>query len=188
MNEIFIKAIQVVLLAFITGAIIKIVDVIIDNPKKKNLFFKKADLVLGLLYGFLIALMVSKFNEIAPLWLGVVLGVIFTFKMDGLGHMMSIPVMVISIHLLRQFSVNVFWLVFFALLCIIEEIVNDRIDKYLTDKKRKSKNKILKFFKYRPFVEIGALIYSINLMNFFPLIAIVFFDIGYVMITRKFEK
>ncbi len=158
--------------AFFTGFLTKLVDLKYDNKLKINEIFI---LVAGFVYGFLIAFVISKSWIIAPLWLGIVLGLIFTKKIDAFGHYIGIGSMILFLIILGIPQINIFLSIFFTLLCVAEEIINDKIDKI------KKKNLILKVLKYRPILEITALIVSIITGYWIIFSMLLTYDVAYIL-------
>jgi len=164
--------IYIFLAAFFTGFLTKFVDLKYDNKLKINEIFI---LIAGFVYGFLIAFAISESWIIAPLWLGIVLGLIFTKKIDVLGHYIGIGSMIIFLIIFGIPQINIFLLTLFTLLCVAEEIINDKIDKI------KKKNLIFKILKYRPILEITALIVSIITGYWIIFFMLLSFDIAYIL-------
>ena len=168
----------IIFLAFITGAVVKIADYLEDTKKEKRKSFL---ISLGIVYGLLIFLMCYYFPIIAPIWLGTVLGLILFGKIDKLSHRIA-TVLSILLTLLLIPQVVGFLLVVFIIINMLEELVNDYFDEH------KIKNYGLqKIATSRPLLEISGFIASLLLWKWEIFIAILFFDIAYLIIS-KYER
>jgi len=179
MNEIIIYYITIIILAFFTGLIVKTADYLEDTKKEKN---KLILITIGIIYGLLIFLMAYYFPTIAPIWLGTVYGLILFGKIDKLAHRIATTITFVLMLLFFTEAIS-FLLVLFIIINILEELMNDYFDKH------KLKNKKLQNFAVsRPLLEISAFIISIILLQFEIFIAILFFDIAYLIITNYENK
>ncbi len=172
--------IGVIILAFITGLVVKLTDVMVDD--KKKILFNGFENVLGIFYGILIGAMVSRFSIVAPLWIGVIIGLVVMGKFDSMAHLIAFPFIALTIYLLGTVEIDIVLIFLFAVACVVDEIMSDYADK------AKKKKKIHKFLQLRPFVEIAALIVSIIMMRFEFIVAIFSFDVGYVLVTKMYKK
>ena len=91
-------------LAFVTGILVKVTDEIIDN--KKKILFTHSELLFGGLYGYLIAVMLSKSKVVGSLWIGIITGVFVTGKIKGSGHYAGLISMIIFISILGSAGLN----------------------------------------------------------------------------------
>jgi len=175
MTEIF----QICAIAFITGIIVKLTDVIVDD--KKKILFMGSDILFGILYGSLIGYMISKYPNVAPIWLGVVIGALITKKFDALSHMISLPFIILNAFFfgLHKFSIGLTAL--FTIICIADEILNDYFDK-------KKSTIFVKFMRLRPLLELTALLVSIITLRIEIFLAIFCFDVGYIIIRKTISR
>lgn len=164
--------------ALLTGFLTKLTDLIEDDGLK---LFRFDNLVLGALYGLLIAFVIIKSEVVAPLWLGVVIGLCITRKIDAPSHLLGVIVIFASLMMLWNFQTTPL-LALFVLACVADEWLSDLADR------KKIKIKLLKkFLLLRPIVEITAFVVSLITMQWLLWFAILCFDIGYIL-TNKFIK
>ncbi len=167
------------LIAFATGLVVKYSDTYSD-PHKNKITLK--GILLGITYGSLLGYTVIKYPFIAPLWIGTILGVLFTGKIDAIPHYVGIGTFVVLVALFGSSSLNVALLIIFTLACILEEIVNDFFDK------KKIKNKILSnIVKSRPILELTALAVGLVTGNIAIWLALLSHDAGYIL-AGKIKK
>ena len=175
MIETAIYFLTIIGLAFFTGLVVKTADYLEDTKKEKNKFKL---VFIGTVYGLLIFLMAYYFPIIAPICLGTVLGLILFGKIDKLSHRVATTLAILLTLILVPQAINIL-LAFFVTINILEEGFNDYFDKH------KLKNKILHHFATsRPLLEISALIVSIILWQWEIFLAMIFFDIAYLTITK----
>ncbi len=164
-----------IIIAFVSGVFTKLTDLVIDDGKK--ILFKHSDLLFGIIYGILVGYLISVSSIIAPLWIGVVFGVILAGKIDGVGHVVGVIFIIGTVAILGLSDIN-WWFVFlFTIVNVIEEKLNDRADKWRP-------TRVAKLIRMRPFAEITALIVSIATGEYLLIFAILFFDFGYLSITQ----
>jgi len=169
-----------ILLAFLTGVVVKYVDNIEDLKKKKPRWLK---ISLGALYGVLLFLVVYFYPFMAPLWVGTVLGMLIYGRIDALSHYIGIAVFLFLFLIFIGFQLNNLYLLgFFALVNMAEEYVND-----LLDKGRIKNKKLAKIISLRPLLEITIFIIAAVTGIWMMWFALLSFDIGYILI-RGLEK
>ncbi len=179
MIEIISYFLMIIILAFITGVIVKVADYLEDTKKEKN---KQNLIFIGIVYGLLIFLMAYYFPIIAPLWIGTVLGLILFGKIDKIAHRTATTLAILLTLIFLPQAIG-FLLIFFVIINIFEELVNDYFDKH------KLKNtKIQSFVISRPLLEISALAISFIFWQWEIFISIFVFDIGYLLITKYENK
>ncbi len=165
-----------IVLTFLTGIIVKYVDVLEDNMRKSPLLLR---ITMGLFYGFLLYYTISRFSAVASLWIGAVIGLILAKKIDAPGHYAGVGLFLTLLVLFGFTNVNFVLLLLFAAVCVIEEILNDYSDK------KRIGNKILsKIISARPLLEIAALTVSMITGAWIIWIALLGFDFGYILITK----
>jgi len=179
MIETTIYFVTIIALAFFTGLVVKTADYLEDTKKEKN---KVKLILIGLLYGVLIFLMVYYFPIIAPICLGTVLGLVLFGKIDKISHRVATTLAILLTFLLLPQAINLL-LAFFVVVNIFEELANDYFDKHTL------KNKTLHHFATsRPLLEISALVVSIVFWRWEIFIAMIFFDIAYLTMTKYENK
>jgi hypothetical protein len=179
MIQTIIYFLTIIILAFITGLVVKYSDYLEDVKKEKN---KRKLVSLGLIYGILIFLMVYYFPVVAPIWIGTILGLIIFGKIDAVSHNVGVTIAITLSLAFAQGFLGLL-LVFFVVINILEELVNDYFDK------NKLKNKLLqKIIISRPLLEVSAFLVSL-ISGFWEIwVAIFFFDIAYQLITKYENK
>ena len=174
-----INFILIIILAFITGAVVKYSDFLEDTKKEKN---KNKLIGIGLIYGLLIFLMVYYFPVVAPLWIGTTLGVLIFNKIDCISHNVGTTV-AITLSIAFASGFLGFLLIFFVIINILEELVNDYFDKH------PFKNNFLqKIASARLLLDISALLVSLITGFWQIFVAMVCFDIAYQLITKYENK
>jgi len=165
-----------IIFPLLAGLIVKYVDVLEDDRKNSSLSLK---ITLGMLYGILLFYTVRRFDVIASLWIGTVIGLILTGKIDSPGHYAGVGLFFVLLLLLGFSNVNFLLLILFALICIIEEILNDYYDK------KRIKNRLMsKIISARPLLEITAFIISAATGLWMIWIALLSFDAGYILVAN----
>lgn len=161
-----------ILLAFVTGVLVKLVDLIEDDDLKAPMFTSN---ILGILYGVLIAGMIKFFPQIAPVWIAAVIGVVLAGTIDAPGHYFGVATTIFLLAILGLEKMSWILLLIFIIAGFIEEFVNTQ----LLDK-NKIKNKILKnILEFRPILEITVFISSLITGIWIMWFALLLFDIGY---------
>ena len=157
-------------ITFITGIFVKVVDIIED---KKIKALKGLSYLFGVIYGSLIGFVIANFENIAPLWIGAIIGIALAKKIDAVPHILGIISALITILIFGIGNINYFLLLIFALASFTDEKVD------LSLKKLKKKNIIVKILDLRLILEITAFIISLitNLWGIF--FAMLAFDVGY---------
>ena len=163
------------LLAFFTGFFTKLTDLIIDHSLK---LFKKADVLFGAIYGLLIAITIIYFPIITPLWLGVIIGVMITGKIDSISHWTAISIITASLLIFGIPQLNLLFLLFFIAASMFDEIANIMIERF------DIRNTFAKFIELRPTLEITALTISILTGRWEFFLAILSFDAAYILTPK----
>src|SRR3972149_8563236 len=114
------------LLGFISGMLVKFVDLLEDDIKDSP---KSLCIIFGLFYGILLAYMISSFADIAPLFLGTVIGVALTGKIDALGHYVGIGAMLAYLIYQGIPAISVPLLAIFSLGSLGDEIIQEYVVK-----------------------------------------------------------
>lgn len=177
------NGIILLMLSFFTGLAVKLVDLMEDNNLK---LFKFDKFIFAVIYGLLIGYVVSNYNVVASLWIGVIFALILAKKIDNLAHFIGLISALIFVALFGLGKINILLLSVFLVAAFLDEILSD-----FAEGKPLLKNKLLKFkiktsknikrvLKLRPLLEISALTASIIIWDFSLFLAILFFDIGYL--------
>lgn len=167
------------LIAFFAGISVKLVDLAEDHGLKMNKVIK---ILFSIMYGLLIAYIISVVNILPELWIGILLGLLFAGKIDALGHYIGFGSAILFILMFGLPTVNPLIILLIAIICVLEEWVNDNI----VDKK-KVKGILLNFLSIRPLLEITAIVFSIIYANISIFLLLLSFDLGY-LITKKIKK
>ncbi|MFA5763913.1 MAG: hypothetical protein WC915_03795 [archaeon] len=169
----------IIVLAFFTGLVVKTADYFEDTHKKQK---NPVLILIGLVYGLLIFIMAYYFPIVAPIWLGTVLGLILFGKIDKISHRVATALAILLTLTFFLEAINIL-LLFFVFINIAEELVNDYFDKH------KLKNiKLQSILSSRPLLEVSAFLISLILNRWEIFLAIFFFDIAYLLITKYENK
>jgi len=174
------------LIACLTGILVKTVDTIEDEKIK---VFKGIKYFFSINYGLLIGFVIANYPYIAPLWIGAILGVAITGKVDVSSHKLGVIIALITTIFLTSKDFNNFLNNFNILLLMLFSIASftdEKIDMILH--KIKNKNLIQKMFESRLTLEITALIVSLTTKNWEIFFAILSFDIGYQLTEFSYKK
>jgi hypothetical protein len=166
------------ILSFISGVLVKTVDLSEEHGLKINKFAKYS---FAIIYGLLLSLLMD-FIFLPEFFLGILIGVLISGKIDALSHKIAIVSFILGFIIFSPAISNYFIVSLSALFCIIEEKVNDFIDK------KNPKGIIYKFLGMRPIMEIFAIILSIVYINVEIFIILLLFDLGYLSAKKIFTK
>ena len=179
MIETIIYFATIIVLAFFTGLVVKTADYFEDTHKKQKPIIL---ILIGLIYGLLIFIMTYYFPIVAPIWIGTVLGLILFGKIDKVSHRVATTLAILLTLTFFLDAINLL-LIFFVLINIAEELVNDHFDKH------KLKNiRLQSILSSRPLLEVSAFLVSLILNQWEIFIAIFFFDIAYLLVTKYENK
>ncbi len=157
-----------IILAFLSGLIVKSVDFIDDELKGKYLI----KWPLALIYGGIIGILISQ-ASFSTIFLSALFAQIFARKIDTHTHVFGFAIALFSLFYLGFPSIEIMLFMFFAFLAFLDEI--EMVGKY-------------KFIsEYRPFLKIGALL-LIPFGKFDYFLAIMAFDIGYLLLTQTANR
>ena len=176
MNDIII----LLLLCFFTGIIVKYSDYLEDTKKESNIFIR---ILLGVMYGLLLFYTMYRFAFIIPLWMGIIFGLIISRKIDAPAHYTGVGITFLLFYVFNLSFDSLSLLSLFTIICVLEEFLNDYFDKLHIENKT-----IKKIISARPILEITALIVGLFIGNILIWIALLFHDIGYLLIANRFEK
>ncbi len=157
---------------FLTGLLVKATDELIDSHKKQRLA-----LLPGIAYGIIGALTVTQTPLLAPLAIGIIVGVAATKKIDGYPHLLgAFAFAAVFLYFMPQ--LNVFLVMVFAAGALIDELGNELADQ------KKLKGIVQKFFHYRLSLEAIALSVSVLTNRWEFIAAIALFDAGYIIAEK----
>jgi len=169
------------LITFITGLFTKLADEFEDRKLVKS---KTLKVVAGVIYGSLIGYVIVKYPVVAPLWIGTVIGATLIGKIDALSHYVAMSAMVLVIAFFGINAISIIPLLIFALVCTTEEFLHEI---WVTGKKIKDKTLVM-LVELRPLLELTAFIYSAVTGYWSVWLALLTFDIGYVVVSKIAEK
>lgn len=167
----------ILLITFITGFLVKLTDLIEEHGMKLSFWVSRLS---GIIYGFLIAYIISISSDLAALWIAVPLSAIITKKVDSLGHYLGILSLIISAFFLGVAEINFLFLGIFFVVSSGEELINNLIVDA-----GKIKNKLFnQFMQLRPLLEIAALIVAVLTSKWIIWLGLLSFDLGYILIDK----
>ena len=164
------------IISFIIGFLVKTVDNAEEHGLKMNRLLK---IILGLVYGILLGWLVS-FVPIPGFWIGIIIGLIVSGKIDSESHYAGMVGIVLSLLFFGFPAIN-WWIVLITMIiCYAEEWVNDEI----VDKK-KVIGFLAKLLSLRPLLEITAAILAVIYLDINIFLLLLFFDIGYFIAKAR---
>lgn len=164
------------LLGALTGLLTEIVDTIEDE--KRFARWRWYSLPLGIMYGVLIAYSIFLYPSIAPLALGVIIGLYATGKIDAPGHYAGTVAMLLLLLYRGWPQTDQALLVLFMMGSVIDEVSSDFSDR----KKARGPKGI---FGMRLCVEIIAILVSLTTGHWEFFVYIFSYDIvAYLVIER----
>jgi len=170
--------ILLIILALITGILVKVVDNIEDDHLPHRTFLYPA--AIG--YGLLIGIVISFFDEVAPLWIGIIIGMAAAQKVDTLSHFIGIATATGTAFVLGLPKVNYLLGIIFAVAAFTDEKIDMKLHKM------KKFDPLKKILESRLVVELTALVVSILTGMWMVFVAILFFDIGYIATQYLFKN
>lgn len=166
---------EIMVASFAAGFLTKVSDMAADDGLELG---RRLSYVTGLSYGFILAWIISTHALIAPLVIAVVLGVVFTGKIDHKIHYLGIGSMILFLSVFGLGRVDPLLLVVFLIAGAADEIGNDMADRRRLGKKAET------FFRYRLALEIAAFAVSLYTFNWMFFAAMFSADVGYTYIFR----
>jgi ABC-type arginine transport system permease subunit len=170
------NVIILIISAILTGALVKFAD---SGHRLKIPYITSMS---GVLYGIGIGFVVSMFQNLSSFWTGMVLGVLFSGKIDKKEHFIGLITGVLTIFLLGYPNIDYKIVLIVIVFSILEEWINDNIAGKI---KNRTLNMIIEF---RPVMEIVLVVYSIILQDYQIFLSLLCFDIGYIIITNVLKK
>jgi len=164
---------QVLAIVFFAGVMNRITDMMADEGLKLNRYL---GCVIGLLYGFLLAYVITHNPVLAELGIAVLLSLLITGKIDRPVHYLGITSMIFFIAIYGINPLNIFWLLIFVLGSVLDEAGN-----YLADQK-KIKGAVRNFFHLRLTMEVITFAVSVFTGFWILFIAMVCYDTGFIYI------
>jgi hypothetical protein len=176
-------------ISFLTGASIKVVDLIEDDKLR---LFKHDRFVFAVIYGLLIGYVISSYEVVAPLWIGAIFAMVLAKKIDTKAHILGVLCALGFVAFYGLGKVNTGLLVVFTIAAFFDEILSD-----LAEGRPLLKNPMLKKLSrasissgikrvlgLRLLLDVAAFVVSVAIGDFSPFMAIVAFDTGYNL-TKK---
>jgi len=171
----------ILLAAFFTGILSKLTDLIEEHGMKLSVWISR---VSGIIYGFLIAYVISVSPDLSALWIGNVAGLILTGKIDSLGHYFGMASMLIGLIILGITEINFLYLIVFLVIVVAEELINNKIVDA-----GKIKNKLFhQVMEFRPLLEITAFIVALYTGKWIIWFGILAFDVAYILMDKLQKK
>lgn len=168
---------EILIAAFATGILSKFVDMVEEHNLKLPVISSR---ISGIIYGSLIAYVISVSPELSGLWIATVIAVLVTGKIDTEGHYLGLGSMLFFAAILGIAQINVFNLVLFSFIAITDELVNDRI----TDKGKISNKSLSSFIGLRPLLEIAAFVIALVSGQWIIWLGLFSYDAGYALIEH----
>jgi hypothetical protein len=170
----------VIFYVFLTGMLTKFADIIADDGLEIKWVFSYAT---GIVYGILIAYIISTHPLLAPMAMAAVLAVLLTKKIDMRPHNIGIASMFFFLALWGFPSINISMMAAFLIAGVIDELGNDRADQ------GKLKGSAKKIFEHRLIFDITAFFVSYLTGEWIIFFSSLSFEAGYEtteMIGKKF--
>ena len=161
---------EAIALVFIAGVLTRFADMIADDGLKLNRYL---GYMVGAVYGFLIAYVITQYPLLAELGIAVILAVIFTMKIDHPVHGVGIASMIFFALIYGMGPVGPALLSVFLIGGALDEIGNHFSDK------GKLKGIFGRFFKLRLTMEAVTFAVSAYTGNWIIFLAMVSYDIGF---------
>ncbi|MEM3422153.1 MAG: hypothetical protein QXF35_00445 [Candidatus Bilamarchaeaceae archaeon] len=153
------------LLSFVSGFLVKWVDWIDDDKGGRD----KIKYLIAIFYGILIGYLTSL-TSFSELFLGTLLAQLFSRKVDTLSHMLGFFMVVVSLFYFGLPPQSLSFLFFFFVLAVLDE--------------QTAGWRFRNFENYRLLLPIGAFITALLFQKWEYFLAILFFDIGYILFTK----
>ncbi len=163
-------------MVFITGVLNRIADMIADDGLMLD---KHAGYAIGILYGFLIACIITQFPVLAELGLAVILSVLITGKIDHPAHYLGIASFLFFLAVFGFGPLNIALLLVFVLGAALDEAGNQLSDK------GKLKGMHGAFFRFRLTMEALTLAVSAYTGNIFYFLAMLAYDAGFTYVFPR---
>ncbi len=165
--------IDALLLVFSIGALTRIADMIADDGLKLNRYM---GYFIGILYGFLIAYVITRYPLLAELGIGVILAVVLTMKIDHPVHGAGIIAMLFPLFIYGMGPINIVILSAFFIGGAVDEIGD-----YFSGK-RKIKGLLGSLFRLRLTMEAVTFAFSVYTGNWIFFLAMLAYDTGFTYI------
>ncbi|KZX14844.1 hypothetical protein MBCUR_03670 [Methanobrevibacter curvatus] len=179
----------------LSGFLMKLSDDEFDE--KDGISHKIIAIILGIFSGGIIGILATHNVDATYIFIGILIGTLFSFKIDGIHHIASLISFLIISFIFKIPNLSIFTLLICIISAFIDEIGNDNKVLY-------EKNKFLKlFFEYRFTMKIAILVlvilgmvnsilgYSIPYLSFLSIETLTFFlifEISYELARIIFQK
>jgi hypothetical protein len=157
-------------IVFIIGFLNRIADMVSDDGLKLN---RPLAYFAGILYGFLIAYVITAYPVLAELGMAIILSVILTGKIDHPVHYLGLGSMLFFLVIYGISPINITLLIVFIVGAGIDEFGNG-----LADRKR-IKGILGTFFHYRLTMEVLTFMVSIVTGFWIFFLAMISYDAGF---------
>jgi hypothetical protein len=172
--------IELILLSFVFGFLISLIDYWEDEKKKTP------PLLSVFVASFIFLLLL--FSKIFPIVLGVFISLIFAKKFDAkswkiflIATFLFFPLFIFSFRNIELSFFSILSILYFFLFSFFDEIANDYADK---SKGKKQKSFLVKLLALRPFLEVSTFFYSLLIFDFDFFVCIFAFDLAYNLEKR----
>jgi len=178
--------IQFFIASFLTGVITKYSDYLADDVKRNT---RTLGIILSLIYGILVGYRMSVDARFFVLILGIILGNIFSKKIDHINHQIAFVPIVLLIAL-SGIPANLLLYLPLAVVFFIAAFLDEQLNPSEKKRKllRKKLGKIYLIAEYRLILEATALVVSIILWDANFALLLISFDLGYIISAKVASK
>ena len=169
----------VIFYVFLIGVLTKFADLIADDGLEIMWVFSYAT---GIVYGILIAYIISTHPLLAPMAMAAVLAVLLTNKIDRRPHNIGIASMFLFLAVWGFPSIVIWMMAVFLVAGVIDEVGNDRADR------GKFKGLTKKVFEHRLIFDLTALFVSYATGEWIIFFSSLGFEIGYQITEKMGER
>lgn len=172
--------IYIIIYSALFGVTMKIADLLNEHNLK---YFKGANIIFGILWGFFGALLILVDISIANALLAMILVYLIRMRIDYVNHSIATVIMILTFILSQQFDLFTFSL--FASFFIVLGWFKDWYQY-----KNKNKSKALRFVYHIGiwFYPISGFVYFLVTKNILPFVALTIFNIFYALIKVYYQK
>tara|TARA_Y100000310_G_scaffold319675_1_gene375234 strand:+ start:654 stop:1187 length:534 start_codon:yes stop_codon:yes gene_type:complete len=174
--------IELLVLLFFAGVIVKIADEFSDASEKENY----TGIIFGLIYGLLLGIAMASNIVIATIWAGIIFALILKNKFDSITHLTGLITIALTIIFINNFELSLGFAIIYFFGSLLDEKLNDFFD--FNNAKNFGK-KALKFIaQHRLVTEIFGIVIAIVLAEPLYWFGVLSFDIGYQLVTKISDK
>jgi len=174
------------IISFLTGVITKYSDHLADEVKKNTLAI---GIILSLIYGIFVGYLMAADARFLVLILGIILGNIFSKKIDHLNHQIAF-VPIILIVALSGLPANILLYLPLTIVFFIAAYLDEQLNSNKKARKalKKKLGRIYLIAKYRLVLEVATLIVSVVLWDPTFSLLLISFDLGYILLAKVASK